>query len=99
MSDKLGSDVLHVYAQAEPHDDAFISGGRPALMRLRDAIGVALEKDIGQCDAFTADGEGYRLHIVAMSYADAVRQIPPYPAVWLSTQGFGPWEIIMDQPK
>ncbi len=57
--------LLHLYAQADWHDPAFIVGNRPALLALKAAIERALsdEEGIGKADAFTADGEGYSLYV------------------------------------
>ena len=59
--------TLHVYAQSENHDDAFIIGTRLELVKLRDSITAALDnKAAGRSsdslsDHCTADGEEYDL--------------------------------------
>jgi len=57
--------LLHLYAQTNWHDPAFIVGNRPALLALKAAIERALsdEEGMGKADAFTADGEGYSLYV------------------------------------
>jgi hypothetical protein len=90
-------EVLHCYAQALWHAEAYLSGGRGALRALRDAIDKALHCGAGECDLFTSDGEGYTLHVVAMSDADAERQVVPYTddcarQPW--TEAFRPWDVL-----
>jgi hypothetical protein len=93
----LGAEVLHCYAQAFWHTDAYLSGGRGALLALRSAIDKALHDGAGECDLFTSDGEGYTVHVVAMSDADAERQVVPYTddcarQPW--NDAFGPWDAL-----
>jgi hypothetical protein len=81
------SDVLHCYAQAFPHGDAYLSGGRGALLALRATIDKALHDGAGACDLFTSDGEGYTVHVVAMTDADAehissYEWRPESPGLW-----------------
>lgn len=95
--DSLGARVLHCYAQAFWHTEAYISGNRGGLLALRAAIDQALDKGSGDCDIFAGDGEGYTVHVVAMSDADATRQVVPYTdeiarQPW--ARAFGPWEVI-----
>lgn len=59
--------TLHIYAQAQWHDPAFIVGDRAALERLRDALQQALEKGYARPQAMTTDGEGYVVHVVCVS--------------------------------
>lgn len=93
----LGAEALHCYAQAFWHAEAYVSGGRVALIALRQAIDKALSDGAGECDVFTADGEGYTVHVVAMSDADAERQVVPYTdeiarQPW--NEAFGPWDAM-----
>lgn len=93
-----GADVLHLYGQAFWHDEAYIGGGRTALLALRDAIGEALHKGDGSAAVFVSDGEGYTVHVVAMSDEDAMRQIVPYrdecaAEVRPWSELFGPWAL------
>jgi hypothetical protein len=91
-------DVLHCYAQHSWHTEAYISGTRDALEALRAAIDRALVDEVAECQAFAADGEGYTVYVVAMSVADAERQVVPYTSdiaaqPW-SGQAFGPWDAL-----
>jgi len=93
----LGAEVLHCYAQAFWHAEAYLSGGRGALSALRAAIDKALHAGAGECDVFTSDGEGYTVHVVAMADADAERQVVPYTddcarLPW--NAAFGPWDVL-----
>lgn len=69
---------LHIYAQQQWHDEAYIVGERDRLESLRDAITVALET--GQCKvlAFCNDGEGYDLHVICLREEQADRLAVPY---------------------
>lgn len=96
-SSPLGTEVLHCYAQAFWHTEAYLSGGRGALLALRTAIDMALRDGSAECDLFTSDGEGYTVHVVAMSDADAERQVVPYTddcarEPW--NGAFGPWDAL-----
>jgi len=94
----LGADVLHCYAQPDWHAEAYISGGRDALMALRAAIDRALlHAGLAECEAFTSDGEGYTVYVVAMSDEDAERQVVPYTHE-IAAQNWngrpGPWDAL-----
>lgn len=93
----MTTDVLHCYAQAFWHAEAYISGGRDALLMLRAAIDKALDDGVAQCDVFASDGEGYTVYVVAMSEEDAARQVVPYTDEiaarnWADQPG--PWDAI-----
>jgi hypothetical protein len=70
--------TLHLYAQEQWHDEAYIVGDYAALKQLRDALDMALET--GRCSmlVFAADGEGYRLHVVQHETARMDRLRLPY---------------------
>lgn len=93
----LGADVLHCYAQAFWHTEAYISGGRNALQMLRSAIDKALGDGKAECDVFASDGEGYTVYVVAMSDEDAARQVVPYTDD-IAAQNWndqpGPWDAL-----
>jgi hypothetical protein len=94
---QIGAEVLHLYAQPFWHVEAYLSGGRGALMALREAIEKALHHGDGKCDLFTSDGEGYTVHVVAMSDEEAQRQVVPYTdecAAQSWRKGFGPWDVL-----
>jgi hypothetical protein len=57
--------LLHIYAQQQWHDNAFIIGDREGLEILREAIDKALQTD-GPINAnvFANDGEGYTVVIL-----------------------------------
>lgn len=94
----LGAEVLHCYAQSHWHTEAYISGGRDALLALRAAIDRALlHAGVAECDVFTSDREGYTLYVVAMSDDDAERQVVPYTDE-SAAQNWngrpGPWDAV-----
>ena len=90
MSNTKWNEILHVYAQDQWHEDAFIVGDRAALVKLRDAIVQALDGDadpfddtisregLGKTAVFAADGEGYSLHVVAIDAERMERMKLPY---------------------
>ena len=95
----MGHEVLHCYAQYSWHMDAYISGSRDALVMLRDAIDAALNTGVAECEVFASDGEGYSIYVVAMSDADAKRQVVPYTSYLAAEDwngnAFGPWRVLM----
>lgn len=70
--------VVHVYAQRQWHDEAFIVGDTLALTELRDALSAALEAGRGSALVMAADGEGYHLHVVRHETARMDRMRLPY---------------------
>lgn len=67
MADGFDNDteLLHIFAQPNNHDEAFIVGNRLGLERLRDALNAALEqRGAHSADVFTNDGEGYSAVVV-----------------------------------
>jgi len=53
-------DKLHLYAQPQQHDAAWIVGDLTALTALRDAINRVIDgKQASGAKSFTEDGEGY----------------------------------------
>lgn len=63
---------LHVYAQPGFHEEAYLVGNREALAALRDAIDRALHNERAALGAFTTDGEGYTVIVIADS-GDAIK--------------------------
>ena len=74
--------LLHLYAQPAEHDDAWIVGNRTALVAFAQAIQDAFTSGEGSTDAFTADGEGFTLHVrlddTPTSSPSWVRRAVPY---------------------
>lgn len=71
-------EILHLYGQAFWHDDAYIVGTPRDLLALRDAIDRALVESHTTIESFTADGEGYRLTVIATDEDTASRMSMPY---------------------
>ncbi len=63
MSDRPDTTDLHLYAQSQWHDEAYIVGNRAALTALRDALTRLLDgaASTETLPAYTNDGEGYDL--------------------------------------
>lgn len=76
--DDFGSRVLHVYGQAFEHQPVYIAGGEQALRALRDAIEAALVRQVADALVYASDGEGYRVHVLAMPPGQAERLVDPY---------------------
>lgn len=72
MTETTGPETLHIYAQPSHHDDAFIVGTSAALKGLKVQIERLLAAADGGSTTSTyhpfqvSDGEGYRLHLVAL---------------------------------
>jgi hypothetical protein len=71
-------EILHLYGQSFWHDDAYIVGTARDLIALRDAIDKALVESHATIESFTADGEGYRLTVIAADDDTASRLSMPY---------------------
>lgn len=58
--------LMHIYAQDGPHDEAIIIANGEALQALLRAVGAAryAANHRGQCDVLTADGEHYSVVVV-----------------------------------
>ena len=71
--------ILHVYGPSGPHDEPLIVGSREALERLRDAIDRSLERvHSAQTGFFTADGEGFDLHVLMLPEGALLHTQLPY---------------------
>lgn len=67
--------MLHIYAQAMWHDQAFIVGSKAALEALGKAIARAIESGKSSAQSHTADGEGY---VVMVAVHEANDLAEPY---------------------
>jgi hypothetical protein len=54
---------LHVYGQRAWHDTVILVADHKALEALKASVEVALSGEIGVCEFFTDDGEGFDLII------------------------------------
>lgn len=50
-------DVLHIYASSSWHDEAYIVGNSAALLKMRDAIDLALSENKSQFLSFVKHGQ------------------------------------------
>ena len=57
------SPILHAYGQKCWHDDALIVANKEALIKLKNAIDVAIKYGEGRLSTSTSDGEGYDLYV------------------------------------
>lgn len=71
-------ETLHLYPQAQWHDEAYVIGTRESLLKLRDAIDSALATGSAKADCFTNDGEGYSVIIRTVGQVDAEALAVPY---------------------
>jgi hypothetical protein len=71
---------LHVYAAQQWHDEACIVGTRKGLEVLRDALNAALADADGVAagHVFANDGEGYFVHVHAVTDAEFDRMNQHY---------------------
>lgn len=76
--------TLHLYAQEQEHDDAFVVGTRESLTALRNAIDQALEGEAAHRSSdslaeFTAaDGECYDLYVKVVPESVEYKLSRPY---------------------
>lgn len=72
--------MLHVFAQSQWHDEAFVAGDRKSLEDLRAAIDKALAAHDGHAKAtsFTNDGEGFDVHVLLLDEKTMDRLALPY---------------------
>ena len=86
------TNLLHIYAQSQQHDEAWIVGDREGLTRLRDAITSALESRPSAAHSFTADGEGFAAIVVLSGEARIERLALPYSD--MRHEGDAPPELL-----
>lgn len=71
--------VLHIYGQKAWHDEAAIVGTCAELIRLRDILSAVIRSGAkGIMETCTADGEGYPLHVIPVSYQTSEKLRLPY---------------------
>jgi hypothetical protein len=89
------SNILHLYAQAFQHQEAWVVGTKESLIALRDTINQVLESGEPKAvSAYTNDGEGYRVLVWGVS-DDTVKDLrTPYVDPMGSQSGKGPFQII-----
>jgi hypothetical protein len=76
------TDILHLYAQPFPHEEARIVGTRAGLEKLQKVLNQALSstKDHpgATTETFTSDGEGYLVYIQMLSEKEMEELRLPY---------------------
>jgi hypothetical protein len=76
------TDILHLYAQPFPHEEARIIGTREGLRELQKALNKVLsatqEHPKTDLESFTADGEGYHVKIQMLSTKEMDELRLPY---------------------
>jgi hypothetical protein len=81
--------LLHIYGHDEPHGDIYVIGNELGLLRLRDAIEIALtrQQGLGEAEVMVSDGEEYFISVVRHNadwHAPAWQNIVlPYTAEWI----------------
>lgn len=70
--------TLHVFGQAQWHDDAYIVGDETSLRALRDAIDRALASGRDKATSFVNDGEGFDVVVIKADEAVLDRLMLPY---------------------
>jgi len=90
---------LHIYAQEWEHQKAYIVGSEDALNSLRDAIHTALREHTSESRViFAADGEGYRVHFIALEDGQQWNRLAlPYTdetARDTRENTIKPWELV-----
>lgn len=97
------TDTLHIYGQLAEHSTVYIAGGRVSLIRLREAINLALEKEeydqepMQIMDFFVNDGEGYSVKVYCLPNDEMDKLSVPY--TWEFAQdnrNYFPWNIKLN---
>ena len=70
--------TLHIYGQLYQHSDCFLLATKDDLDTLIKQLEKARDYGIATCDYFTADGEGYTLHIAEVEESDLGNTRLPY---------------------
>jgi hypothetical protein len=94
--------TLHIFAQEQWHDSAYIVGTKEDLKRLEAAISMALGKGDEKCPFFVNDGEGYDVVIRVVDELTAGNLAVPYTEEMASekegSRRIRPWELRFDNP-
>lgn len=90
--------IVHLYAQYQWHEDAYILANREGLLALQKAIAEALEKGHGSAEAFVGDGEGFSIRVVVKDEdLSAWREVAvPYfsdAACEKNAKALWPWDL------
>lgn len=91
------SDTLHIYSQIAQHSDAYISGDREALLRLRKLIDLALQDSAEGMNFFTNDGEGYSTYVYCLPNDEMDKLSVPYTAEFAKDdRDYFPWNVKLN---
>lgn len=94
--------TLHVYAQEQWHDSAYIVGTKEDLLKLQAAITNAISLGKATPDFFVNDGEGYDVIIQVVDELVAGKLTVPYTDEIASEKNSSgrvrPWELRFDNP-
>lgn len=96
------TEYLHVFAQQQWHDEAYIIGNRRALENLRTTIDQALATGHSTVVAFTNDGEGYDAHVTLLSDEQVNKLAVPYTDEFAregSESALWPWSEEITSPN
>lgn len=75
----MNDEFMHIHAQYQWHDKAYILANKQALLNLRQAIDDALYNGCGYATAFTGDGEGYDVLVARINDSEKFSQMSlPY---------------------
>lgn len=91
--------TIHIYAQSQWHDEAYIVGNHSALRTLRDAIDKALLSGNGMAEVqtFAEDGEGYDIHVMSVPEETLHKLAVPYTSEMAAEKNdaaLRPWMIL-----
>ena len=64
MNENDCPDILHIHAQQEWHQPAFVLGNKAGLLALRNTIDTAIQQGSGRVLAMTQDGEEYGIYVL-----------------------------------
>lgn len=63
----LPKGILHIYAQGQWHEEAYIIADIPSLNALKEAISLAIKEGQSEVELWASDGEGFGLRIIRHS--------------------------------
>ena len=94
------NEILHIYGQTSWHDNAYISGDREALTRLRNLIDFALKSGVEGMNFFCNDGEGFTTYVYCLPSHIMDTMSTPYTADYArDSRNSYPWNVDLNNIK
>lgn len=87
--------IVHLWSPYAFHEESYVIANREGLIKLKNAVDMALNTGQGKTEVFVADGEGYDLHIFITD--DEISMALPYTADYAKEsreKAVYPWNMI-----